>query len=461
MGQYLVLQAMQILSRKVIPAPGMAIGIIRQGKIDFARGFGLADIEKGEKVTPQTIFDLASCTKTFTALLAAIAVQEGRLDWDKPVKDYWPEFELSDPYITYHLTARDMACHRSGLGNHDLAFFNADFDRTEFIRRLKYLKFNYTLRERAEYQNQMIVALGVLLEKIYQCSWEALIREKIAGPLGIKASFRGEVVPAPYSKGYVIEKGKPVNTAYQSCSADNPCGGIKLSLDDCLKYLLSLLDGKFSHLTGELFKPHMYMGDSTLMPGESMYSYAPGWMVVSYRGKKIVRHAGIIDGFASSLTLIPSTKSGVVILTNGMVPALTSMMQRVAVDSLTGSQFCNYPKLFQNHFARLEAQAKQKESSEIHQTKCPLQCEEMTGEYTDPGYGTANVVLEEGKLRFIHPGGKVYLEHVTGMIFKGKVPVSNMPVWVEFSLNILGKVDQLNLYVINPAQLACVMVKRG
>lgn len=461
MAPFLYLQALQTLTRKVLPTPGLAVGLIKHGKIVFRKGFGMADVQQGMKVSPETVFDIASCTKSFTALLAAIAVQEGKLDWDRPVVEYWPEFELLDHYITRHITARDMACHRTGMMRHDLAFFDADFDRQEFVSRMKYLRFNAGFRQRGEYQNQMIVALGVLLEKIYGKTWEELIREKIAAPLGLALHFRGEEVPAPYSKPYALEKGRLVEVPYQTCSSDNPCGGIKLSLDGALAYLNGLLIGPFALFTKELFKPHMPLDDSGLMPGEKTYAFGLGWMTTLYQGRRIVRHGGVINGFSSALVLIPEENSAVVILANTLTPALIAILQYVAVDALLGRMKLNYPAMMKAYFARQEELRKRASQQAIEKIACPLPLPALTGKYSDPGYGNAVLEEEAGKLAFAIRKSWIPLEHVTGLVFRGVAPVTNAPVKLQFDQDLSGRIESISLYTLDQPEVSCVMHRDG
>lgn len=461
MKPYLYLRGLQALTARIFHTPGMAIGIVRNGRTEFKQGFGTANIETGEPVTAATIFEIASCTKSFTTLLAAQAVQEGRLDWDRPVVDYWPEFELADPYLTRRVTARDMAAHRTGLARHDLAFFDAEFDRAEFISRLKYLRPSCDLRQKLQYQNQVYVALGALLERIYSMSWEELVRKKIAGPLGMQVYFRGETVPPPYSKGHAILKGKAEITPYQTCSADNPCGGLKLSLDGAERWLHSLLDGPFAGLTDELFKPHLFVDDSNLMPGERMLAYGLGWTTLVYQGRKIIRHMGAINGFCASFVLIPEERAGMVILSNSMVPPQVSVMEYIGTDAILGRMKLNYPGLLQAHYARLDAQNKKASEIPTHGMPCPLPHSGLTGNYFDSGYGRARVSENDGKLFFEIRKSWVQLEHSHGTTFRGVVPIYNAPLKAQFITGISGSVDAVDVYTLDQAYPSCRMIRQG
>jgi CubicO group peptidase (beta-lactamase class C family) len=446
MAGYLMARAMLALTQKMFHIPGVAIGVIRNGKIDKKITSGYADEAIGEKVTENTVFDIGSCTKSFTALLAAMAVEEGKLDWDRPVVEYWPDFKLSDPDITRQITPRDMACHRSGMARHDLAFNDIEVDRAEYIRRMQFLSFEFGLREKVDYQNQVIVAFGALLEKIYGKSWEVLVREKITDPLEMEIFYRGETVTAPYSKGHLVENGQAKVIPNQICSADNPCGGIKLSLQDGLKYIQALVDGPFTPLISDLISPQMPVDGSHLMPGETNYNFGLGWMMVDYRGRRIVRHGGVVAGFFASMVLIPEEKSGFLILSNVINAPLVSILQYVLTDAVLGVFRVNYPGLMKKHYASVEAMANKKTLEENPNTENPYPLDQYAGTFFDEGYGEAYVTVDNDALIFHIRKSRVVLQHQTMTIFTGTVPVINAPVKLEFNFNDSGQVDSFDLY---------------
>src|SRR5947209_2156500 len=120
--------------------PGLAIAVIKDGEVIFSQGFGKRDVEAGLEVTTQTLFPIASCTKAFTTTAMAILADEGKLDWDTPVKRYLPTFKLYDLFASEHMTPRDLVTHRSGLPRHDLMWYNSSATRQELFDRLQYLE---------------------------------------------------------------------------------------------------------------------------------------------------------------------------------------------------------------------------------------------------------------------------------------------------------------------------------
>src|SRR5258708_15103820 len=142
--------------------PGVAIGIIQDGKVILAKGYGVRELGQSATVTPDTIFAVGSMTKSFTAVTVAAMVDEGKLNWDRPVREYLPWFRMYDPVATELITPRDLLTHRSGLPGHNFIRFSTPLDRAELTRRLRYLEPNRTFRDVYQYNNLMYVTTGLL-----------------------------------------------------------------------------------------------------------------------------------------------------------------------------------------------------------------------------------------------------------------------------------------------------------
>ena len=173
-------------SMKRLEVPGMAIAIIKDKEVVYSKGFGYRDVEKQMPVTPDTLFAIGSSTKAFTSFVLGTLVDQGKLEWDKPVRNYIPWFRLYDPAIGEHLTPRDLLTHRSGLPRHDLVWYNNyAASRKYLVERLAYLEPSADLRERFQYNNLMFLTAGYLTEVITGQKWEEAIRERILQPLGM------------------------------------------------------------------------------------------------------------------------------------------------------------------------------------------------------------------------------------------------------------------------------------
>ena len=154
----------------------------------YAKGFGYRDVEKKLPVTTDTIFAIGSVSKSFTSLIFGTLNDEGKVEWDKPVRTYLPTFQIDDPIATDHATARDLFSHRTGLPGHDLIWYSSNFSREELFNRLKYLKSNKEFRSGYQYCNLMIMTMGYLEGRVAGSTWENLVKSRIFEPLGMQRS---------------------------------------------------------------------------------------------------------------------------------------------------------------------------------------------------------------------------------------------------------------------------------
>src|SRR5215468_6078573 len=166
--------------------PGLAVAVVKDGKVIYAKGFGYRDVKKGLKVTPDTLFAIGSCSKAFTATAMAILADEGKLDWDKPVRNYLPDLMLHDGYATEHIRPRDLVTHQSGLPRHDMVWYGSPLSRKELYDRLRYLEPSRPLHAKYQYNNLMFMTAGLLVERLSGVTWEQFVRTRILDPLGMK-----------------------------------------------------------------------------------------------------------------------------------------------------------------------------------------------------------------------------------------------------------------------------------
>jgi CubicO group peptidase (beta-lactamase class C family) len=265
--------------------PGLALAVARDGE-DCVRAYGLRDAEAGLPVTGDTQFILCSVTKSFTALGLAMLVDEGRLDWAKPVRDYLPEFRLHDAAATESVTVIDLLCHRTGLPRHDWVWMPGDISRAEMLAALRYLEPSKDIRAAYQYCNLGYVAAG--MERISGQTWEDFTRERIMKPLGmVHTGFSdADLERAPDSaRPYIVhDQEKPGEFTRRRARlwpiADTPAGGINVAASDMARYMrLYLDDGKVdgaplvsSARVKALYEPRVYAGKSQFAEiGESHY----------------------------------------------------------------------------------------------------------------------------------------------------------------------------------------------
>ncbi|HWQ58998.1 MAG TPA: serine hydrolase domain-containing protein [Clostridia bacterium] len=304
--------------------------------------FGFADREAGRPVTEQSIFDIASNSKAFTSMLGAIGTDEGRFDWDAPVRTYFPEFALFDEYAAAHMTGRDLGCHRSGLARHEFMRARVYTSIEDMALRTRFMAFSRGFRENYEYNNHMFIVLGHVLARAMGRPWDALVRERIAGPLDMRMSFRGEPCdPAldwalPYradGKGGAFRIERPDNPVA------GPCGGVRTNLEGMVKWLRCLLGSGAPLCAREAFDELLKTNVPTAEEGntEIRNGYALGWRTGAYRGRRLVWHGGAIGGFNSNVSFFPEEGAGIAILLNTSGTWGATMLRDVLLDELCGA----------------------------------------------------------------------------------------------------------------------------
>ena len=247
---------------KVWDQPSIAVGVIKDGKVELCEGFGYADVESGRKADADTLYQIGSCSKAFTAAAAAVLVDQGKLDWDKPVIEYLPWIRFMDPFTTYHATTRDLLCHRTGLPRHDAYWIDGPCTRRGMVENLRNMQPAWSFRSNWCYQNTCFVAVGMLIEALSGQTWEEFVRENLLEPIGMTrttffvddiagdpnhAEPYDRVVPTdltgmtkiPFLKSDREDRAKGIGAPY------GPAGSIMSTVRDMLKWVeFNLNDGK-------------------------------------------------------------------------------------------------------------------------------------------------------------------------------------------------------------------------
>src|SRR5256885_5734509 len=168
--------------------PGLAIAVVQHQQVIYSNGFGLRDVRRNVPVTTKTLFAIGSITKSFTSLSMGMLNDEGKLDWDKPVRQYIPEFQMYDPVASERMTPRDLISHRVGMAGHDLLWYSSDFSREDVVRRLRFLQSDHDFRSGYNYNNMLVMTAGYLIGKVSGQSWEDFVRHRIFDPLQMNPS---------------------------------------------------------------------------------------------------------------------------------------------------------------------------------------------------------------------------------------------------------------------------------
>jgi CubicO group peptidase (beta-lactamase class C family) len=404
--------------------PGAAVGIVRNGQVVFLEAFGKRDLERNLPVTPRTRFILGSTTKAFTTMALGLLVDEGKLDWDKPVSSYLSEFQLQDEYASHHATVRDLACHRTGLPAHDLVWFHSPMNSDELVSKLRFLEPTRELRAAFQYSNLMYIALGSLIERVSGMPWDDFLHRRIFQPLGMSNS--GCTIPeytaAPeYAAPYRIQADRavaqplpdPSDTLMYGARAS---GSVNTTAEDMCKWMLL-------HLSGGRVGNKSFISPATLLqmhspqipmpwdPNQSetvFPSYGLGWIVGLYRSHRCLAHGGTAPSFSSNINLFPDIKTGVVVLINTEMPAWETMAGGIT-DIVLGLNPIDWKKRLQDQYKT--SQFSQAKLPHVSGTTPAHKVEDYVGEYRHPAYGSLKVELAESRLQIIFHGLKSTLDH--------------------------------------------------
>ena len=470
--------------------PGLAIGIIQDGRPVLLKGYGVRDVEHQLPVTPRTLMAIGSNSKSFTVALMGMLVDSGKLDWDKPVRDYLPDFQLEDELASREMTPRDLVTHRSGLPRHDLFWYGGSLSRAEMYRRLKYLEPNASFRSRWQYQNLMFMTAGYLVEQRTGRSWDDLIRERLFTPLGMTRSntsvrdlpasddaalayvwraCRSEhaaangSAPAP---GGADGGGGPgsaacglVKVPYRNIDAVAPAGSINSDVEEMLHYVQFHIDsGRYDgrpilskQNDVQMQTPQMLVGSQDIWPDElGTATYGLGLAVTSYRGRKLVQHGGGIDGFISQMSWLPKERIGVVVLTNmsGNNP-VPNIVTRNVLDRLLGLAPIDWAARSRKLQQDAEAQQK-KERDELAAQRKPNttpshELSAYAGTYEHPAYGRLTVRTVGTTLELSFADYTARLKHYHYDMFEVDDPEEIVPLSgvLTFLMDRKGDIDRV------------------
>lgn len=437
--------------RREWAVPGLAIAIVTPDRVVYARGFGQRDVAKGLPTTENTLFGIASCSKSIGAATVCLLAQDGRLDLDAPVHAVWPAFQLADDYATLHVTPRDLLSHRTGLPRHDLVWYHAPaLPRGELVRRLRYLPAADEARTAFHYSNLGYTALSALVEAVSpdHASWEMVTRRRILTPLGMTRtnfSVRDSEKDTDHARPYRMRATPPTvpnsgqkTTKPRDSAALSPLEALPLEDVDAVgaaaninssaaemgRWLrATLTDGRLDgrqliaaealHATHE---PQMAYDLNT--PDDDVYTdtYGMGWVIGSYRGFRYMTHSGSLDGFTSEMACLPAEGIGVVVLANLDDTELPHLLANTLLDRLTGLAAIDWGGRYQQ-YQQEDATAAAEENAianpfRVADTRPSHPLADYAGRYRHPAYGDLTLrATPDGHLRGDLHGLSLTLSH--------------------------------------------------
>ncbi len=457
-------------ARQAFEVPGIAVAIVKDGKVVAAKGYGVRKLGEPAPVTPDSLFRIASNTKAFTTAALGMLVDEGKIRWDDRVIDHLPWFQMFDPYVTREMTIRDLLVHRSGLGlgAGDLMFWPAtDFTREEIIRRIRFLKPVSSFRSQYAYDNLLYLVAGQIIFAVTGTTWDDFVKQRIFVPLGMAhtnsstaALMASRDVATPHARA----DGKLVPLAQTDHDNNAPAGSINSCASDLAKWLISRLDAP----------PKEAWSPQTILPIEELPAGAPkalatlqpnfaayglGWALRDYHGRKLVYHTGTLAGYVSRTALLPDLKLGLVVLTNAEETGAHAAIAWTILDHYLGAPATDWVSAFRAlakiEQADAEAAVRKVSGARNAASKPSLPLRAYAGRYRDVWYGDVLVEEHDGKLGIAFTHTKQLagdLEHwqYDTFVAHWRDRTLNADAYVTFYLGADGAIEEVKVKPVSP-----------
>jgi CubicO group peptidase (beta-lactamase class C family) len=443
--------------------PGLAVAVIKDDEVVYLRGFGTRAVGSHEPVDEQTLFPIASTTKAMTVAALGMLVDEGLIGWDDPVTKHLPGFQLASPYLTRHLTIRDLLTHRTGMASHNNLWIASPFDRTEILRRMRHLPAAGEFRGGYSYNNLMYMVAGEVVAAVSGMPWDDFMDKRLFIPLGMTMSTtRDEVVSGRenVSTPHVRIDGTVTAIDRRNYDALGPAGSAYSNASEMARWIrmqlgYGRLNGRAildSATVAEMHEPQIVMNmDNTsrrLFSDRKLSAYALGWRIQDYRGRKVVQHTGLVNYTRTQVGMIPEEGIGYVAFANlTTAPLPTALMYRV-FDALLGTPSTDWSaEYLAISRESAEAAAQRPEPTRTPGTTPSLPLPGYAGTYADSLYGRVVVEMEGGGLVLRYsPDYVADLEHWHYDTFRANWRRAGFgSTNVTFSLDARGRVRDLEL----------------
>lgn len=335
--------------------PGVAVGVVKDGKTVLAEGLGVRCAGSGEPVGTDTQFPLGSVTKGFTATAVGLLVQEGKLRWDDRVADLLPAFRVVDPYVSGEATVRDLLCHRSGVEDAPLLYTGSSLAPAELIRKVRLLGQKASFRSAYVYNNLMYLVLGAVIQELGEATFADFLQSRLFGPLGMGRTTVGRDLDEDRASGHVRFDADPVVVPRGCGDMDvvAPSAAVRSTVRDLLAWARLCLNkgkvGNESVVGGEvLHETHTLQMVARhprfLYPESQFQGYGLGWPVGDHRGRKVLAGGGRIAGGTAEIVLVPGSRLGVVVLGNMDLTWMGYAVAYEAVDRFLGDPSADWSR---------------------------------------------------------------------------------------------------------------------
>lgn len=448
--------------------PGLAIAIVKDGKVIVSKGYGVTEIGKTQTVNDSTLFQIASCSKAFTATSLCLLAQQKKLSLNDTVRKYMPNFGLYDPLATSQVTIRDLLCHRIGLQTFQADFlnWNSNLTRQEIISAMAREKPVNGFRARYGYCNAAFLTAGEIIPIVTNQSWDAFVKTTFFDPLQMtrtSTTFATISTDKNACKPHSFWQGKEIVVPYDNVDNFGPAGSINSCVKDLSHWLLMQLDsGRFSgkqivpfSVLRETRKPQTII-ENRPTAASHFSTYCLGWFSSDYYGKQLFYHDGGADGFLSTVCFVPELNLGITVLANSDNCSLMDDLRKQIIDAYMNLPYKNYATL---SFAQMkkemledEKQLKGWKDSVALNNSLPLANINFVGTYVNPVYGKMTITSDGGKLGATfehHPTMFGKLDYMGNNRFLCSF---NSPMWGIYPASFVtvnGKIESVTIN-INP-----------
>ncbi|KAG0204365.1 hypothetical protein BGX28_003685, partial [Mortierella sp. GBA30] len=463
--------------------PGMSVGVLHKGSLVFAEGFGKRN--EHDPFTAETLAQIASLTKAFTAAAIGELVAEGKMDWDKtPVSKYLPEFELQDPVLTSQLTIQDLLSHRTPVPPVDLSWWWNPESRRDLIKRLKHVKMDSKLRADTKYNNVMYGVAGEAAANVVGMSYEDLVTTKVFKPLGLSNTgfssaemkkYPNYAMPYDAASFTDAQNGNfivlPLDNMATTCA---PSGDIYSNVLDLVRWGQTIMhygeqDGRQvlnKESVTEMLSAHAIADRARSTPefGPSV-AYGMGWVMNTYKGNILYGHNGSNPGFVSNLILFPDAELVIACLGNVDTTDLCNSLCFYIADELLDlpktQDWINVVAVNKTRrgYDKVAHEVQGDFPKRIENKPSMHDLDEFVGEYSNPIYGDVSIRLERSdkEKRALHIKLRVFegtLEHYHYNSFTTVMRYStfNFAELVTFTTGENGKVAGFQIELLDQMQ---------
>lgn len=457
--------------------PGIAVAVIKDGKVIHSKGYGVRSIKNNLKVDENTLFGVASNTKAITAAALGMLVDDQKITWDTKVTDVIPEFKLYDAYVTSEFTIRDLLTHRSGLGlgAGDLMIWpdSSTVTKSQLIHNLRYLKPVSSFRSKYDYDNLLYIVAGDVVARVSGLTYEDFIETKIIKPLGMSktaASWYRLKDKTNIIDGHAPYEGKLIPVGLSFSEVGNAAGGIYSNITDMSKWVIAMLNGgKYGdNLEKKLFSPAVHKEvwtPQTIIAGgnaASFTSYGLGWNLSNVNGNFQASHTGGLSGIVTQVTMLPELKLGIIVLTNQQSGAAFNSISNSIKDGYLNIKGMDRIKTYNDNRLRNEKRAEEIVSkiwSDIAATQklstAKPDLKNFYATFKDAWFGEVSITEVNGKMHFKAKNSPKLRGDMT--FYKGNTFIVkwydrslDADAFVNFSLDHNGKANGFKIEAISP-----------